>query len=89
MYIANRADRQVVACDLRSLNTSHYVDNSADRLSQNNLIQNFLSNLFEQDWQITKHTDSAAITSKWKIKFRWTLAQTEIENMTMKSRDER
>ncbi len=42
----NRADEQVVVYNLGSLNTSHYIDNSADQLSQNDLIQNFLSELF-------------------------------------------
>ncbi len=68
----HRADNQVVVCDLGSLNTSHYIDNSVDKLSQNNVIQNFLSNLFEQYWQNTKHTDVAAITSTREIKFKGT-----------------
>ncbi len=56
---------QVTVYDLRSLNSlSHYIDNLINKLGQNNLIQNFLSKLFEWYWEITKHTDAAAITSK-------------------------
>ncbi len=36
----------------------HYTDNSVDKLSQNDLIQNFLSNSFEWCCQITERTDS-------------------------------
>ncbi len=44
--------------------TSH-VDNSADKLGQNNIIKNFLSNLFKQCWHIT-HTD-VAVNEKWNL----------------------
>ncbi len=60
--------------DLGSLNTSHNTGNSADKLSQHNYIQNFLSNLFDQYWQIAKHTDVATITLKREMKFMCTLA---------------
>ncbi len=64
---------QAVVYDLDSLKIRHYINNSADKLSQN-LILKFLSNLFEQYWQITKHTDVAAITSKWEMQLKCTLA---------------
>ncbi len=59
---------RAVVYDLGSLNTSHYIENSADKLSQHNLIQNFLSSLFQQYWQITKHTDLAAKHQNWSWK---------------------
>ncbi len=62
----NKIDKQAAAYDLGSVNTSHYIDNSAGKYSQNDLIQNFLSNSFEQNWQITENTDAFAIISKWK-----------------------
>ncbi len=70
----NRADKQVVVHDLGSLNRSHGADHSADNLSENSLIQHSLSNRFEWYWWITKHTDVAAITSKWEMKFNGTPA---------------
>ncbi len=62
----NRAEIQVAVYDRGSLNTSrqHYIDKLADKLSQKNLSQNFLSSIFKQYWEITEHTDVAAITSK-------------------------
>ncbi len=54
--------------------TSHYIDNESDKLNQNNLFYNFPSNLFEQYWQITKHSDAAVIISEWEIKLMCTLA---------------
>ncbi len=59
----NRADKQVAVYCLCSLTASHYIDYSADKLSQNNLIQNFLSSLFRY-WQINKD-DVAAIKSEF------------------------
>ncbi len=68
------ADKHAGVYNLGSPITSHCMDIPADKSSQNNLIQNFLSNLFERYWQITTHTDVAAITSKWEMKFKCTLA---------------
>ncbi len=64
--MSNRAEIQVALYDQSNLNTSHEIVNSADKLSKNNLIENFLCNLFELNWQITKHTDDTAIKSKSK-----------------------
>ncbi len=44
--LKSRADKEVVVYNLVSLNTSHYIDYSADKLSQNSYIQNFLSGFF-------------------------------------------
>ncbi len=76
----NRAEVQVAVYDLNSRNTSLYFDTSADKLSQNNFFLKF-------PFQFTEHTDEAAKTSKWEIKFKCTLhltGHTEIENMKVK-----
>ncbi len=63
----------------------HYIDNSGDKLSKNNLIQNFPSDIFfKQYWQITEHADVAVITSKRKVKFKCTLAL-QLDTPKMKS----
>ncbi len=66
---------QVAVYDLGRLNTQPHIILIIQqyRLGQN-LIQNFLSNLFEWYWQITKHSKAAVITSLRKTEFKCTLA---------------
>ncbi len=45
-----------------------------DKLSQNNLIKNFISKLFERFWQFSEHTDVAAQTPKWEMKLKCSFA---------------
>ncbi len=54
-------------------------------MSQNNLIPNFLSDLFERYWKVTKHTDVANIKMKNDVLLcHWTLVVGVGEDFTIR-----
>ncbi len=65
---------QVTVYDLGALYTSHLITMIQITYWVKTILLKISSNLFEWFWKITKHTDVADKTSKWRMKFKCTLA---------------